>query len=104
MKLLPILPEIVIYEDGDKKGTYFADTINKTAETGIIKVTCQDNSKRLTDYFVAEMYEAGESVTYAKYWINIFLDLAGVSVNYVSTGDGGLVNPNSSLGFEAVYN
>jgi len=93
---------ILLFEGGIKKGTYNVASIAKDAKLGTIVVDCQDNSKRMTDYFIDETYTS-EGVTNCKYWIETFLDLAGVSYNFISSGNGSPVKDQQTYGFTDVY-
>ena len=95
--------EVVIYENGDKKGTFFVDSVGKDSNSGSFLVDCQDNSKRASDYFVTDAHNI-DGITYARYWIGLFLDLAGVNYEFTVADDGAVVAPNSGFGFDSVHN
>ena len=95
--------EIVIYENGDKKGTFYVDTVGKDATSGLFSVTCQDNSKRASDYFITDSYNV-DAVTYADYWIRLFLDEAGIDYTFTEVDSGAIIAPNCGLGFDSVHN
>jgi hypothetical protein len=91
---------ILIYEDGNKKGTFYISDIIETEEKNTV-LNCQDGSKRLEDYFVPDTY-ISEGVTTARYWIEKFLDEAGVSYNFRTSENGALLNDQSNFGHDSV--
>lgn len=92
---------IKLYEDGIQKGLYRIQSISKTHD-GKLLLECQDNSIRLTDYFIPEQYQI-DSPTYTRYWIEKFLSDAGVTYNFTTTSQGNLVNENTTLGVSSAY-
>lgn len=93
---------ILLYEDGIKKGTFFVSDIIKAEGEGTKTINCQDGSKRAMDYFVADTYQP-TGMTYAKYWIEKFLDEAGISYSFTVADDGAPVNENTQFGPAGVY-
>jgi hypothetical protein len=92
---------IRLWEGGVQKGRYRALEITQTAK-GETMVECQDESVRLTDYFITESYFI-DYPTYTKTWIDKFAAEAGVSVNYITAGNGVLVSENTSIGPGSAY-
>lgn len=93
---------IIVYENGSKMGTYNIFSAEEQVPGGIYVVSCQDDSKRLTDYFIDEQY----TITYpstAKYWIQKFLGEAGVSYNFNVSGSGSELSENTTLGMTSSY-
>ena len=63
---------ILLYEDDNKKGTYYITDITESVPNSTITVDCQDGSKRLSDYFITDSYFI-DYPTYTRYWIELFL-------------------------------
>jgi hypothetical protein len=89
--------EIILYENGNKKGTYYVSNNEKGAPTATRKIQCQDGSKRIADYFIPDIYNINY-MTYARYWIEKFLTEAGVDYIFNTTSQGALLSENFSLG------
>lgn len=92
---------IKLYEEGQQHGKFRVLSVSKT-EQGTTLVECQDESVRLTDYFVTESYFI-DYPTYTKTWIDKFAAEAGVTVNYLTAGSGVLVSENTSIGVASAY-
>ena len=92
---------IKLYEGGNQRGKYRVLEISRNAK-GETTVECQDESVRLTDYFIAESYFI-DYPTYTKTWIAKFSAEAGVTVSYTSGGSGVLVSENTSIGTASAY-
>lgn len=90
---------VVLYENDIKKGTYFVVQSIKSAPNWEITVDCQDASKRLSDYFVGTSYFI-DYPSYTRYWIELFLQQAGVSYTFNVTDDGNLLSNNTTLGMD----
>ena len=90
---------IVLWEGGDKKGTYYIVDISTPLPSSIINISCQDGSKKLTDYFITETYFI-DYPTYTRYWIEKFLTEAGVSYSFNVSDQGNLLSNNTTLGME----
>jgi hypothetical protein len=95
---------LVVYEGGNKVGTYFINVMEKqnTGKTTFL-VSGQDGSKLLQDYFIAESYTVSDELTTTKSWINKFLTEAGISYTYLTTGDGAYVPDLTTLGMSTLY-
>lgn len=93
--------KIVIREDGDKRMTAYISTITTDAVNGDKIISVQDGSKKLTDTFIDTQYEAG--ATTSRYWIEFFLDLAGVDYDFNVATSGTLVNEQTLFGYTTVY-
>lgn len=92
--------EIIIKELGRQKDLLYVSKVSQESNTGNIKLTCQDSSKKLVDYFIAESYTI-DYESYTGYWIRKFMDEAQVDCNI--PGNGELVNPNTELGLTSAY-
>lgn len=93
---------IILYEDSTKKGKFNISTISREATTGNYIVSCQDNSKRLVDYFITDFYEIDYYST-TRYWIELFLNEAGLSYEFNTTSQGSPLSENMSLGLSSAY-
>lgn len=93
---------IVLYEEGNKKGTYFITDVNRSAEKGTLQVQCQDGSKKLTDYFISDQYVIDYYST-SRYWIELFLTEVGVSYNFTTSGTGTPISNDTILGLASAY-
>jgi len=94
--------EIVIYEDGNKKGTFNVTTNGENSNSGEISLQAQDDSKKLFDTFVFEI-TSYDYVTTARFWIENFLTYAGVNYEFNTTSYGSQVDVGVSLGAETAY-
>lgn len=95
--------KIVLYERGEKKGTYYIETHTYIADTGVIDVEAVDNSKKIQDYFVFNTWSS-DVVTTARYWIKKVLKAAKVSYSFSTTSTGSPVGINMSIGLDTAYN
>lgn len=86
-----------IYEDGIKKGKYYIVSIEKSIPESKIILVGQDESKKLSDYFISDSYTI-ESPTYTRYWIEKFLTEATITYTFDVAGNGELLSNNSYLG------
>ena len=93
---------IDIYEEGRHVAKYYVSLISEGQPGATITVTCQDNSKRLADYFITESTTV-EYRSNAKKWITKFLNDAGVDWKFNSTGHGGILSNNTTLGMMSAY-
>ena len=93
---------VLLYENGIKKGTFNISTIEREGSTGNYLISCQDNSKRLVDYFITDFYEINYYST-AKYWIEKFLTEAGVDYIFNTNSEGSPLSENTSLGLNSAY-
>ena len=92
---------IKLYEGGNQRGKYRILEITHSAK-GETAIECQDESIRLTDYFIAESYYI-DYPSYTKTWIEKFAAEAGVTTSYTTAGSGVLVSENTSLGTASAY-
>jgi len=92
---------IKLYEEGVQHGKFRALDISRN-ERGETIVECQDESVRLTDYFITESYYI-DYPSYTKTWIDKFCAEAGVTVSYTAAGSGVLVSENTSIGVASAY-
>lgn len=91
---------LVLYEEGTKVGTYrVGDVIYNT--DGEYLLSGQDASKRLKDYFIDDIVNTNGLST--KYWMEWVFSQAGVSYNFVASGDGYITSPNDSFGAESAF-
>jgi hypothetical protein len=93
---------IEIYEGGSREGSYYVSITDDSKPDSNITVTAQDNSKRLTDYFIAETYIITYP-TYALYWITKFLTEMGINYDFNVDDDGSLLSNNTQLGLVSGY-
>ena len=93
---------IDIYEEGSHAGTYYISSTANDQPNPVITVIAQDNSKRLSDYFITDSYVV-DYQSNAKEWIIKFLDEVGVTYEFVSSGNGGVLSNNTSLGLTTAY-
>jgi hypothetical protein len=102
----PVTPQIyrtiTLYEEGNKKGTYYIHTIDKSIPSNNLVLSCQDASIRVQEYYVAETYFI-DYPSISSYWINKFLDEAGVNYQYDGVGTGNLLSNNTSLGISSAF-
>jgi len=93
---------IVLREAGRRKGTYFVVETSRNAITGLMDISCQDGSLRLTSYFIPDIYNINYA-TYARYWIEKFLTEAGVTYEFNTDSQGALLSENFALGPASAY-
>jgi len=93
---------IIVWENGNKEHTYNIASAEEQIPGAIYVVSCQDDSKRLSDYFIDAQYEITYPST-AKYWIEKFLNEAGVTYNFNVSGSGNLLSENTTLGMCSAY-
>jgi hypothetical protein len=93
---------IDIYENGDFKVRYYVSSIEHNVPRSTLNLDCQDNSKRIVDYFIPDSYTV-DYPSYTKYWISKFLDEAGVSYEYTVDSPGTLLSNFTNLGLVTVY-
>ena len=60
--------KIVLFESGSRRGTYFIAEDTKTLRNGNKQLACQDATKKLTDYFITDVYYI-DYPTYTREWI-----------------------------------
>lgn len=93
---------IDIHENGDFKVRYYVSDIVDEIPSGTISLRCQDNSKRLVDYFIPDSYTI-EEPSYTRYWIEKFLDEAGISYTFDTSSQGNLLSNFTGLGLASAY-
>jgi len=93
---------ITIYEEGSKRGEYNISTIARDSKSGNYQLECQDDSKRLVDYFVADSYTI-TTYSLTKYWIELILNMAGVNYTFDTAELGTPLNENSVVGVGSAY-
>lgn len=90
---------IILYEDGTKKGTFYVTQTTQNAPSWEITVDCQDGSKRLSDCFINASYFI-DYPSYSRYWIERFLQEAGVTYSFTVPDNGVLLSNNTTLGVD----
>lgn len=93
---------IVLYENGNKQGTFYITNKNTDANSGIISISCLDGSKWLQDYFIDDLIET-EPGHNARYWLQYILDIAGVTLFFAAANDGIEMDAVLSLGMQTAY-
>lgn len=93
---------VLLYENNGLKGTYYIANCDVSAKDGTYTIYCQDDSKRLIDYFIDESYDIGEDIAYTSTWISTFMSLAGVGYN-IKGGQGVPLSKNTTLGLCSAY-
>lgn len=94
---------IDVYEDGVKRGEFNVGKIETASESHNKKVFCQDNSKKLADYFIAESYYTGETYYTTRYWIEKFMNDANVNYTFTTTSVGAPISKHTTMGIESAY-
>lgn len=94
--------EIDIFEEGDFKVRYYVSTIDWSIPNSTITLDCQDESKRLVDYFIPDQYTV-EYPTYTRFWIEKFLDEVGTSYSFQTSSQGNLLSNFTSMGLMSAY-
>lgn len=92
--------QIKITELGHQKGIFFVSGNEKGVRTGTRRITAQDGSKYLSDYFISDSYTI-DYESYTGYWIEKFLDEAKVSHGAIGTGVA--LSDNTQLGLSSAY-
>lgn len=93
---------IDIYENGDFKVRYYVSSIEHAINRSTYVLDCQDNSKRIVDYFIPDSYTV-DYPSYTRYWIEKFLTEAGVSYEFTTNSQGTLLSNFTNLGLVTVY-
>lgn len=93
---------IIIWENLGKEGSYFVNQVDDSAPTGVITVIAQDNSKRLSDYFIAETYYI-DYPTYTRTWIEFFLAEMDIEYEFMTDSYGSLLSNDTQLGLMSGY-
>lgn len=94
--------EIDIHENGDFKVRYYVSDVSHSVPDGIITLQCQDKSKQLVDYFIPTSYTI-DYPSYTRYWIELFLDEAGINYNFTTSSQGNLLSNYTQLGLSPAY-
>lgn len=93
---------IIVYENGDKVGTYNIFSAEEQVPGGLYVVSCQDDSKKLTDHFIDQLYIIDYPST-ARYWIEKFLTEAQVTYNFNTASYGNSLPENTQFGGISTY-
>lgn len=94
--------EITIYENGEKSGQYFVSTASEGQPNSTIAISAQDNSKRLSDYFISDSYTI-DYPSYNRFWIEYFLQEVGISYTFLTSEVGSLLSNSTALGLMTAY-
>lgn len=95
--------KIVLYEQGEKKGTYYVETHTYIAHEGMWDIEAVDSSKKIQDYFVFRTWSLSYTST-ARYWITKILKEAKVKYSFSTSSTGAPVGINTSIGLDTAYN
>lgn len=93
---------IDIHENGDFKVRYYVSDVSHSVPDAQITLECQDKSKYIVDYFIPESYTI-EEPSYTRFWIEKFLDEAGVDYDFQTSGPGQLLSNFMQLGLQSAY-
>ena len=93
---------INIYENGNLAGKYFVSSVVEGQPNSTMVVTAQDNSKRLSDYFIVNSYLI-DYPSYTRYWIELFLTEVGLSYTFLTDSQGSILSNNTALGLMSAY-
>lgn len=93
---------IDITENGDFKVRYYVSEISRAVPSGNIILQCQDISKRLVDYFIPDSYTI-DYPSYTRYWIEKFLDEAGLNYEFTVSSQGNLLSNYTAMGLQPAY-
>src|SRR5687767_7897885 len=88
--------EIDIFEEGEFKVRYYVSSVEWSVPNSTITLNCQDESKRLIDYFISDQYTV-ETPTYTRFWIEKFLDEVGTSYQFQTSSQGNLLSNYTSM-------
>lgn len=91
-----------IWENGSFQVRYYVSDVVFSVPDSTITLECQDNSKRLVDYFIPDQYTV-DYPSYTRYWIQKFLDEAGINYTFNTTSQGNLLSNFTSLGLTSGY-
>lgn len=92
---------IKIFEEGSHRSTLRISSRNQSSR-GTYKLSGQDESKRLTDYFVSDNYYIDYPST-ARYWIEKFMAEANVSYIFETSSNGALISEGTNMGLNHAY-
>jgi len=90
-----------LFEDGRKKGEYYIVEFDDDENSGVMSVSAQDGSKRLTDYFIDDQYEVSSTTT-TRSLIITFLNQAGVSYS-ITDDEGEELGEGATFGMGSAY-
>lgn len=93
---------IDIWENGDFKVRYYISSVEHAINRSSLVLDCQDNSKRIVDYFIPDSYTV-DYPSYTRYWIEKFLTEAGVDYEFTTGSQGTLLSNFTNLGLATVY-
>ena len=91
--------ELIIHENGNKKGTYSINNIVETLPTYTKTITGTNSQLNLEYHFITEKYFIVDTpLLKSRYWMEKFLIEAGVSYNFTVAGDGEFLPDDIVLG------
>jgi hypothetical protein len=93
---------IDVYENGSHAAKYYVSSASESQPNSNIVVSGQDNSKRLSDYFITDSYLI-DYPSYTRYWIELFLTEVGINYTFLTNESGSLLSNNTSLGLGSAY-
>ena len=93
---------IDIYENGSHAGKYYVSSASEGQPSATLVIQAQDNSKRLSDYFITDSYFI-DYPSYTRYWIELFLTEVGINYTFLTDSMGSLLSNNTSLGLMSAY-
>ncbi len=91
-----------IWENGSFQVRYYISNVVDSVPDGKITLECQDLSKKLVDFFIPDSYTI-DYPSYTRYWIELFLDMAGVDYIFNTASSGNLISNNTQLGLVPAY-
>jgi hypothetical protein len=94
--------KITIREDSVQVGEFNICSVEKQAPSGVYVIACQDDSKRLQDYFI-DVELQPTSPTLSRYWLETVLNLAGVTYQINTDSDGEAVSVETQFGMQPAY-
>jgi len=94
---------ITFYEYGIKRSKMIVQTKTINENTGEVELSLQDYSKKLSDYLITDIYMTGDVISYSKYWIELFLNEVGLNYSINTSGEGGVISNNTSLGMQMAF-
>jgi hypothetical protein len=93
---------ITVYEESRLMGSYYVSEVTKAYNGWARTINCQDETKKIADYFISDSYLLGDDPTEypvtCRYWIAKFLTEATVNFQFDVDDDGGTLSNNTSLG------
>src|SRR5690349_5838521 len=91
-----------IWENGSFQVRYYITSVDDSVPEGKLKIDCQDLSKKLVDFFIPTSYNI-DYPSYTRYWIQLFMDMAGITYQFNTASSGNLLSNNTQLGLKPAY-